>query len=207
MGTKANSDQGLDLLLKIKPAAVLDIGSGRKERHANLMRKSGIKVDTVDFFNTATYTGDFMEVDIKKKYDAVWTAHCLEHQLNVHNFLLKTKDVLKEDGILCITVPPMKEQVVGGHLTVWNSGLLLYNLVIAGFDCRNAKIKTYGYNISVFVKKNSSIKLPNNLPRDSGELRMLKNFFPKEISQEISSGRKEFFSGNIQELNWNTKKL
>ena len=66
----------------------------------------------------------------------------------------KINSILKEGGVLAITVPPLKNEIVGGHLSLWNSGILLYQLVVAGFDCREAIVKKYGYNISVIVKKN-----------------------------------------------------
>jgi hypothetical protein len=40
--------------------------------------------------------------------------------------------------------------------------MLLYHLVITGFDCRQARILTYGYNVSVVLQK-----VDNGLPRHS----------------------------------------
>ena len=77
----------------------------------------------------------------------------LEHQLNVNLFLEKIKNLLVSDGILAIVVPIRKPNIVGGHLTLWNLGLLLYNLVIAGFDCSEASCITYDYNKLLLGKK------------------------------------------------------
>ena len=77
----------------------------------------------------------------------------MEHQINVNSFLEKIRKDLKEDGFLCITVPPAKHKMVGGHVTIWNPLLLIYNVVLAGFDCKNVAVKKYDYNISLFLRK------------------------------------------------------
>lgn len=179
-----------------KNSLVLDIGSGQSERHAELIRKAGHTVETVDFFDHNTYTGDYNSLEIKKVYDGVWCAHCLEHQLNIQNFLRKVNTNLKEGGWLAITVPPLKHTIVGGHLTLWNAGLLLYNLVLARFNCKNAKIKTYDYNISIILKK-VTLDLPS-LKYDNGDLLTLSEYFPEHLKRN----KRGDFDGQIQELNW-----
>lgn len=177
-------------------SSILDIGGGKKQIHANIFREAGMIVDTVDFFKGSTYVGNYNEIEIVKKYDAVWISHCLEHQLNVNFFLKKVSENIREEGFLAVTVPPLKHQIVGGHLSLWNAGLLLYNLVLAGFDCSNAKIKSYDYNISIIIKK-QSIKLPK-LIFDRGDLILLNQYMPIGLKYD------EFghFDGNIQDLNW-----
>src|SRR6056300_716249 len=101
-----------------KNSLVLDVGSGQKEKHAELIRQAGHTVETVDFYDNNTYTGDYNSLEIKKVYDGIWCAHCLEHQLNVQSFLKKIKSNLKEGGWLAITVPPLKHQIVSGHLSL-----------------------------------------------------------------------------------------
>ena len=179
-----------------KNSIVLDVGSGQTERHAKLIRQAGHIVETVDFFDTNTYTGDYNSLEIKKVYDGIWCAHCLEHQLNVQSFLKKIKSNLKEGGWFAVTVPPLKHQIVSGHLSLWNAGLLLYNLIIAGFNCKDAKVKTYDYNISVLVKK-KSFELPQ-LTYNFGDLITLYDNFPKQLIRN----KKGFFDGQIEEMNW-----
>ena len=175
---------------------ILDIGAGKKQIHANYFRKHGHTVKVNDFFKNSDYKGKFLDVKFEEQFDAVWCSHCLEHQLNVNSFLKKINDVVKENGIVCITVPPLKHEIVGGHVSLWNAGLLVYNLVLAGFDCSQAKIKSYDYNISIIVRKRS-IKLPD-LVFDRGDLITLKNYIPKEL-QKNEWGH---FDGQIQQLNW-----
>lgn len=197
---KIKSLQSLNKIIELTDSncTVLDIGAGKQEIHANIFRQYGYTVDTVNFFEGSTYIGDFNTVDIKRTYDIVWASHCLEHQLNVNIFLKKIYNVLGKDGYAAITVPPLKNQIVGGHLTLWNAGLLLYNLVLAGFDCSSAKIKKYDYNISVIVQKNN-ITIPyEQLEYDTNDLNILNKFFPKNICY----GKNCVFEGDIEELNW-----
>jgi hypothetical protein len=179
-------------------SSILDIGAGKDQFHANWFRDKGHTVHTVDFFEDSTYIGDFNSIDITSKYDALWASHCLEHQLNVNSFLKKVFSVTKENGYIAITVPPLKHQIVGGHVTLWNAGLLVYNLVLAGFDCSQAMIKEYGYNISIIVQK-KTIKIPyESLEYDTKDLVTLNKFFP----QSLSYGKNSVFDGNFKICNW-----
>ena len=140
---------------------VLDIGSGQGV-HASILTDIGKRVDTVDFGtsfyakkreNSISYIGNYLDIKFPKQYDCIIANHILEHQPNPNLFLKKIFNDLKTNGILLITVPPLKHQIVGGHVTLWNAGLLLYNLILAGFDCSKAKCKEYGYNISIILQK------------------------------------------------------
>ena len=169
---------------------VLDVGSGDK-KHAEAFRLHNKECFTTDLLES-DYQGDFNTLDFGRKFECLWCAHVLEHQLNVNVFLKKCFDLLEDDGILAITVPPMKHKIVGGHLSLWNTGLLLYNLIMAGFDCSEALVKTYSYNCSVIVKK-KPVSLPE-LRYDNGDIERLSQFFPFDARQG--------FNGQILELNW-----
>jgi len=173
---------------------LLDIGSGPKSAAYSLFTDNDKTVTRQDINPDyqPDLLGDFNNLAIVDQYDCVWCSHVLEHQLNVNHFLTKIFHTLKEGGVLAITVPPLKEEIVGGHVTLWNAGLLLYNLILAGFDCKNAAVKSYGYNISVIVEKKTAI-LPN-LNYDTGDINALNEFFPLGVY--------EGFDGNIQKLNW-----
>lgn len=165
---------------------VLDIGSG-PGFHAKAFRESGKEVITCDLAEGQ----DYMDFEIDP-VDCIWCCHVLEHQRNPGIFLDKVFKDLKEGGVLAITVPPMKHTIVGGHLTLWNAGLVLYHLVLAGFDCKEVRIKEYDYNISVIVEK-KSIEVPE-LIYDAGDLETLKEYLPEKVNGP--------FNGNIREMNW-----
>jgi len=179
-----------------KVKRILDIGAGKTEPHAEYMRHAGLIVETNDFFPVSTYQADYNQLHFPVPFDAIWCAHVLEHQPNTNAFLKKVYQDVKEGGLVAITVPPLKPQIVGGHVSLWNPGLLLYNMVLAGFNCSNAMIKTYGYNISVIVRKNS-FTMPK-LVYDTPDMQSLKPYFPNGIIKNWKKG----FNGNIKELNW-----
>ena len=195
----AHCRDGLDKFLQLLPSTstILDIGAGKLQPHANVMRAHGHIVDTSDFHSGATYKGDFNTVTIDKKYNAVWSAMSLEHQLNVNRHLTKINSILNPNGVLCVTVPTLKSNIVSGHVTLWNAGLLLYNLVLAGFDCSKAKIKTYGYNITVILTK-QTFNMPA-LNYDKPDLTTLKSYFPESLTWDLTG---KGFEGNIKEINW-----
>ena len=182
---------------------VLDVGSGQGA-HSEVLLKKGKKVTSIDF-GTSVYfekksnthtciTADYNNYDFNYKFDSIWASHVLEHQPNPNLFLKKLHNDLKEGGVLALTVPPLKHDIVGGHVTLWNAGLLMYQLVLAGFNCKDISIKSYGYNISVVLRK-ESIKNYPDLSYDSGDILKLKQFFPEGINEP--------FYGKIKKLNWN----
>ena len=175
--------------------SVLDVGSGSGE-HAQWMRDHGREVTTIDLVNeNADYTGFFEDYKNDKVFDAVWASHVLEHAPNVQWFIHNCMSLLRPDGLLAITVPPAKHDIVGGHLTLWNQGLLLYNLVLAGLDCSEARVSPVyeGYNISVLVRKR--IREHNGgLKMDAGDIEELAQWFPMEVAQG--------FRGDRVAVNW-----
>jgi SAM-dependent methyltransferase len=150
------------------------------------LRKSGLAVQKlIDCY-------DFNSYQFLNKFDCVWASHVLEHQLNANAFLGRVCSLVNDGGIIVITVPPLKHEIVGGHVTLWNAGLLLYNLVLAGIDCSSARILQYGYNISVITRANP-IRLPE-LVYDNGDV--------DRIAEFLSPGLSEPFEGDILRLNW-----
>lgn len=184
---------------------VLDVGSGSGE-HAAIMRAAGKKVTTISLEPPADVVDDYItNRRIPAGFDAIWASHVLEHQPNVNLFLSRAFRDLREGGVLAITVPPFKHNVVGGHLATWNAGILLYNLIIAGFDCRDARVSgCYSsgvdgngvayppYNVSVLVRKRAA-KLPD-LRFDSGDIARLAEFFPCAVT--------DGFDGRLPAIRW-----
>ena len=141
---------------------------------------------------------NFNEYTFSEKFDCVWCSHILEHQPNVNSFLKKVFDVAKDNGVIAVTVPPAKHAVVGGHLTMWNAGLLLYNLVFAGFDCSEAEIIEDDYDISVILRKKA---VPQNvldsLSFDSGDIVKIKEYLPSRIDYSLRKSGDLFDGENI----------
>ena len=142
----------LRLLSNYEFTTVLDIGSGEGE-HKRFFQLFGKDVSSVDILKNADYVGDFLEIDFDREFDVVWCSHVLEHQRNIGLFLDKLYDLLKETGILAITVPiHPRERLISGHLSSWSVALLCYNLIMAGFNCNKAEILST-YELSLLVRK------------------------------------------------------
>lgn len=187
----STADLAMVKLLKMDFSSVLDIGSGLGE-HARVFRRLGKDVTTIDSYYDADIKSDFNIFPFRRSFSCIWASHVLEHQLNVNMFLKKCFHLLEDGGIFAVTVPPMKPNIVGGHVTVWNAGLLLYNLILAGFDCRAAAVKVYGYNISVIVRKRKADF--TGLNYDRGDIEKLAQFFPLKVEHG--------FNGNLSSINW-----
>ena len=174
---------------------VLDIGSWNGEQ-AQYLRAKGFEVTTIDMNVNADISGNYLETELEP-FDCVWCSHVLEHQPNVGLFLSKCFNDVKEGGLFAVTVPSIKKYeggtiVVDGHLTYWNAGNLIYNMILAGFDCSQARVGTYNDEVSVIVKKVRAV-LPT-LTGDRGELDRLAKFFPFPVRQG--------FNGYVEKCNW-----
>jgi len=171
--------KALQRIVDLAPAKVLDVGSGDGE-HARAMRDAGLDVTTLDHHRDADIQAEW-PVTLDRMYDAVWCAHTLEHSPNPGAFIQAMIAACKPSGWLAITVPPMKPNLAGGHMTLWTPGLLVYHMVMAGIDCRDAMVSTYQYNISVIVRNVKRPDLP--LQHDRGDLEQLSEFFPWPVEQ------------------------
>ncbi|MCV0428119.1 MAG: class I SAM-dependent methyltransferase [Roseibium sp.] len=179
--------RGLEIVISRKPHSLIDIGSG-SGTHAEEFRKSGIKVKTLDFgssvysassTNPPDFVGNFYDIQINEKFECVWASHVLEHQPNAGQFLSRCRELIEKDGYIAVTVPPAKPIIVGGHLSIWNEGLLIYNLVRSGFDCLNATVVRHGYNITVIAPLAQDV--PQSATFDSGDLADLRGRLPKSL--------------------------
>ena len=199
------SRRGLQYLLdNYDFSTVLDIGSG-EGLHADLFLKYGKQVTALDYGESVYFKkainseqlhliiADFNQYEFNRQFDCIWASHVLEHQLNSNLFLKRCFSLLKEGGLFAITVPPPYPfAIVGGHVSFWNAGLVLYNLVLSGFDCKYATVLKYDYcNITVIVEKRS-IVLPC-ISYDKGDIEKLVNYFPIGFFEGIY--------GDIEQIN------
>lgn len=171
---------------------LLDVGGGNGV-HTHFFRDNGFEVDLIDIVDGTpprVYVGDFLGFAYPTRYDIVWASHVLEHILNPGQFVRQLLSCAKEGGFLCITVPPAKSEMTFGHVTQWNAGLLLIHLIKAGLDCRNARIYTKGYNVTIITKI---------------EYRTSENYLKwLPASIKIAGG---YFAGDIDFLNWTATKI
>ena len=64
---------------------------------------------------------------------------------------------------------------------MWTPGLLVYRVVLAGFDCSSAIVFEDGYNVSLIVRKKVA-RLPA-LAHDAGDIKRLAKFFPGHVRE------------------------
>ena len=138
---------------------VLDIGAGKGAQAAE-MAAHGLNVTTVSLVPGADYCGDYNAISLEQRFGGIWACHVLEHQPNAQAFLRKLRRDALPGAILAVTVPPAKHEIVGGHLSLWNAGLLVYHLVLAGIDCAEAKVLTIDYDITVLVRNEPFVMPP-----------------------------------------------
>lgn len=127
--------------------------------------------------------------------DAVWCSHVLEHVLDVGLALREIRRILRPDGWLFLTLPEYAPFVVGGHVTPgWNLGVLMYVLVLAGFDVRSGSFINHCWNVTAFVRRG---QIPDvALRHDKGDLERLSPLFPAEI--DVHQG----MDGDLLRVNW-----
>jgi SAM-dependent methyltransferase len=168
--------QAIKKFLEYDLGRCLDIGCGQKKVFKN--------AQTCDLAPPADYVGDYLKFEFEKPFDSIWCCHVLEHQRNPGLFLEKIRRDVVPGGVVAITVPPYRDELVGGHIHLGNEGHLIYNMVLAGFDCSRARIGVYGYNISVIVQRVDA-ELPE-LAMDIGDLERLAKFFPFVVRQGMN---------------------
>ncbi len=148
------------------PETVLDIAVGQG-KHTQAFISTGSKVTGIDVmsepFEHDSYThikSPYESADLKEKFDLVWCCHTLEHMPNIQHFLLCLSDWIKDDGWLYIAVPTaLQNRIHIGHLTLWTPALLAYNLICAGWDCKDAKWYTEYLTIGMCIQRKPEIDL------------------------------------------------
>lgn len=190
----------LPYTLKYEFETILDIGPGKNSIATNFWLKHNKIVTSIDiedyrkldYKNHHFIKGDFLYTKINEKFDAIYASHVIEHCQDTGHFLEKTRSLLKDSGVLFIVVSPFKHEIVGGHVHVFNMGILMYNLILSHFNVKNGRFVKQGYNIVGIVKKEFK-KIPK-LRNDKGDIEKLCNFFPDGIQQNTN--------GDMISYNW-----
>jgi hypothetical protein len=186
---------------------VLEIGSrtGTAARALEFAGKDVLTIEVQEAYE-AKYTGDYLDLKLDEPIDAIWCSHVLEHQRHVGLFCEKMFDDLRDGGVLALTVPTDLSPLVMGHPVIFTPGVLLYNLVLAGFDCSEAKVKVYDMQMSLLVEKKA-----NGIPRRSFALTPfeedgigyqpgLYDYFPAHFRDRFTPGGQAW--GEVEAINW-----
>lgn len=112
----------------------------------------------------------------------------LHRQRNVGSYLDRAFSLLKVDGVCILLCPAYSNSVGSGNTnSLWNAGYIIYNLILAGFDCKESKVSTFENEIQLTAYKSNRVSKGVSI----GDVA---DFFPLEVYQH--------FNGNIKELNW-----
>lgn len=177
-------------LILDKNSLVIDVGAGSGAA-AKYLEKAGHSVHICDYGQTGER---FEDSHCPVKFNGLHCSHMLEHCRNPGIILDKMRESVVDGGPICVLVPPAKHNVVGGHLTIWNAGILIYNMIRAHIDCSQARIRSYGYNCAVIVPNNYADYDDDSLAEDNGDIERLAPFFPFPVEQG--------FDGRIISHNW-----
>lgn len=183
----------------------LEVGCGLG-RHFDLVEESGLFRDVrcVDrgtkHAHDSHANSDYLTFHPDVRFDALWCSHVLEHTQEPGPFLAKIHGDLREGGLLGLCVPPLKHEITVGHVTLWNAGLLILNLLKVGFDCREVMIRKRGYNIALLLRKKSCPPTNSFSPDSASSCRP---YLPEGLSWRKNSRTGVwYFDGNIRSLGW-----
>jgi hypothetical protein len=199
------------LLTKYRFDTILEIGSATGTA-ARALAFAGKTVHTCEILPVfdSDFSGDYLDLRLSGgPVEAIWCSHVLEHQRHVGHFLEKMHDDLREEGVLALTVPSALSPLLIGHCNIFTPMHLIYNLVLAGFDCADANILTYDGQFSILLRKRS-----NGIPRISfasthfefdteslGHVPNLVRFFPTEVQDQLQKNGNCMW-GEVEAINW-----
>jgi glycosyltransferase involved in cell wall biosynthesis/SAM-dependent methyltransferase len=182
-------------LERYSASSLLDIGCGTGPVW-DLFVAKGLQVTGIDLLPAelvpATVRGarvayhaiDFLAASLPQRFDAVYSSHTVEHVPDTERFLRAFFANLDPGGAFCLMWPAPKPEIVSGHVHVFNPGLLLYNLVRLGVDCRAVEVVRCGYSLAL-LGRYRRFTLPD-LTHNEGDLDALAAYFPFRAHQDFN---------------------
>ncbi|MGF9691273.1 class I SAM-dependent methyltransferase [Rhizobium sp. 0TCS1.26] len=132
-------------------------------------------------------------------FDCLIAIDLLQRHPDPQAFLRQLNVLLAEGGTLALAVPALRYPLVTGDLSIWSSGLILYHLAAAGFDCRDVQLTTDDGRIYVLLVKRS-IALPT-FEQALPPVDRLRPYLPASLEfVETSAGLA--FDGDVHAIGW-----
>lgn len=178
--------------------SLLDVGCGSGPVW-DLFVEKGIRVTGIDLVprdlvpeqvggqSVSYLSTDLLTASLPTRFDAVYSSHTIEHVPDTERFLRAFFSHLVPGGAFCLIWPLPKPEVVSGHVHVFNPGLMLYNLVRLGVDCREVEMLRCGYSLAV-MGRYEVFKTPD-LTHNEGDLDALAAHFPFRAHQDFDGDR------------------
>ncbi len=184
---------------------VLDFGPGTEERCLSLFRVGRLVTTLVPQDKAierlpediTIRRGELLDTILPTTFDCIIAAHMLHRQRDPQRFLRRLHDLLPEYAILALTVPALRYPMLHGELSIWSPGLVLYHLVLAGFNCSSVKVLTQGEEISVIIEKDSIDPWEEGTPLPP--LASLRRYLPARVDFVLEPA---CFNGDIPNLDW-----
>jgi hypothetical protein len=138
--------------------------------------------------------------EAQSPFDGLIAIDLLQRHPHPQAFLRHLNLLLAEGGTLALAVPALRYPLVTGDLSIWSSGLILYHLAAAGFDCRDVQLTTEDDRIYVVLVKRS---IGMQVPQDSElpPVDRLRPYLPASLGfVETPAGLA--FDGDVHAIGW-----
>lgn len=91
---------------------------------------------------------------------AAFICERLQRQPNLFNYLVALRQLVAVNGPIGIVVPNAHHELVNDHVNLFTAGTLVYNLVRAGWDCRDAIVKMEGKRFITLLVRRRDVPAP-----------------------------------------------
>lgn len=153
-----------------------------------LSDSTGIATDSKEIKNSYDCAKFLNELgDTKDSVDFLILTE-IHRQRNLGSYLDRAYNLLSPKGVCIVLCPAYSNNIGSGNTnSLWNAGYIIYNLIMAGFDCKNSKVSTFESEIQLSASK-------THRRATSFSIADCFDYFPFDAYQH--------FNGNIKELNW-----
>lgn len=136
------------------------------ERHARRLAQANyrfiwhteakVKADdllTGKVFRKPEASGPLQNLKFSAPLRGAFVCERLNKQPNLHSYLVALRHVVAVDAPVAIVVPNAHHELIDDHVNLFTAGTLVYNLVRAGWNCRQATVYFDKRFINLIVRR------------------------------------------------------
>lgn len=97
--------------------------------------------------------GPLNSVDFNAQAAGAFICERLQKQPNLRDYLEDLRHKVQVDGPVGFVVPNAHFELVNDHVNLFTEGTLIYNLVLAGWNCRDAVVRIGPRHIEVILRR------------------------------------------------------